>query len=156
MQNAPYIHSKVSLVVDTAGANVGNAEPIAWPLFAHAVCAGFPSPADDYVEEHISLDAYLIARPEATFFLRVAGHSMQGMGIHDGDLLVVDRSVTAVSGHVVIAVVNGELTVKQFHRTANGCVLRAAHTDYPDILIDAEQELHIWGVARWAIHKIGS
>lgn len=126
------------------------------PLFTHAVRAGFPSPADDYIEERINLDEYLVTRPEATFFLRVAGDSMQGMGIQDGDLLVIDRSVTATPGHVVIAVVNGELTVKQLVRTADGHALRAAHPAYPDIPLVSDQELHIWGVARWAIHKIGS
>lgn len=126
------------------------------PLFTHAVRAGFPSPADDYIEERINLDEYLVTRPEATFFLRVAGDSMQGMGIQDGDLLVIDRSVTAAPGHVVIAVVNGELTVKQLVRTADGHALRAAHPAYPDIPLGSDQELHIWGVARWAIHKIGS
>jgi len=125
------------------------------PLFAHTVRAGFPSPADDYIEQHISLDAHLVTHPEATFFLRVAGDSMQGVGIQDGDLLVVDRSLSATPGRVVIAVVDGDLTVKQLVSTANGFILRAAHPAYPDITLAPGQELQVWGVVRWAIHKVG-
>jgi len=125
------------------------------PVFSHRVRAGFPSPADDYVEQHISLDAHLVTHPEATFFLRVAGDSMQGAGIQDGDLLVVDRSLTALSGSVVIAALDGDLTVKQLVRTADGYLLRAAHPAYPDITPAPGQELLVWGVVRWAIHKVG-
>ena len=127
----------------------------AGPVYAHRVHAGFPSPADDYVEAHLSLDAHLIRNKEATFFLRVAGDSMSGAGILDGDLLVVDRSVTAAPGQVVIAVLNGELAVKRLVRVGNGYALRAAHADYADILVGADQELQIWGVVRFAIHTVG-
>ena len=126
----------------------------AWPLYAHAVRAGFPSPADDYTEGRISLDKQLIRNKEATFFLRVEGDSMQGLGILHGDLLVVDRSIDAAHTDIVIAVVDGELTVKQLTRTPQGCVLRAANPAYPDIVIGADQELTVWGVVRWAIHKV--
>ena len=124
------------------------------PVFAHRVHAGFPSSADDYVEAHLSLDEHLINNKEATFFLRVTGDSMSGAGILDGDLLVVDRSVTAVPGHVVIAVLNGELAVKRLVRVDNGYALRAAHADYPDIIVGADQELQVWGVVRFSIHTV--
>lgn len=122
-------------------------------LLRRAVPAGFPSPADDYVELRISLDEHLVEHRESTFFMRVAGDSMKGKGIFDGDLLVVDRALPAVHGCVVIAVVDGEFTVKQLLHTPKGPVLRAAHPDYADIRIKPEQDFSIWGVVSWNIHK---
>lgn len=122
-------------------------------LLRRAVPAGFPSPADDYVELRISLDEHLVEHRESTFFMRVAGDSMKGKGIFDGDLLVVDRALPAVHGCVVIAVVDGEFTVKQLLHTPKGPVLRAAHPDYADIRIKPEQDFAIWGVVSWNIHK---
>lgn len=124
------------------------------PLLARAVPAGFPSPADDYVEGCISLDDYLVRHKEATFFLKVAGHSMRGLGIFDGDLLVVDRALQATHESVVIAVLDNDFTVKQLLHTPTGYVLHAAHPGYPDIALRPEQELTIWGVVRWAIHRV--
>lgn len=123
-------------------------------LLRRAVPAGFPSPADDYVEQRISLDEHLIQHRESTFFMRVAGDSMRGRGIFDGDLLVVDRAVPATHGCIVIAVLDGEFTVKQLLNTPDGQVLRAAHPDYPDMLIKPEQDFLIWGVVNWNVHKL--
>jgi DNA polymerase V len=123
-------------------------------LLRHAVPAGFPSPADDYVERRLSLDEHMIQHRESTFFMRVSGHSMSGLHIFDGDLLVVDRSVPATSGCVVIAVVDGEFTVKQLKDTPAGRMLCSAHPSYPDVLIKPEQELSIWGVVQWNVHKV--
>lgn len=122
-------------------------------LLRRAVPAGFPSPADDYVELRISLDEHLVEHRESTFFMRVAGDSMKGKGIFDGDLLVVDRALPAVDGCVVIAVVDGEFTVKQLLHTPKGPVLRAAHPDYADMRIKPEQDFSIWGVVSWNIHR---
>lgn len=122
-------------------------------LLRHPVPAGFPSPADDYVEQNISLDEHLIGRRESTFFMRVAGVSMHGLGIFDGDLLVVDRALVATSGCVVIAVVDGEFTVKQLINTPTGKILRSAHPDYIDMHISPEQDFTIWGVVSWNVHK---
>lgn len=122
-------------------------------LLRRAVPAGFPSPAEDYVEQRISLDEHLIGRRESTFFMRVAGDSMRGLGIFNGDLLVVDRALPATSGRVVIAVVDGEFTVKQLLHTPEGVVLRAAHPDYVDTCISPEQDFSIWGVVSWNVHK---
>lgn len=124
------------------------------PLFAHAVPAGFPSPADDYTEGRISLDEHLIQHKEATFFLRVEGDSMRDLGVLDGDLLVVDRSLNPEHGNVVVAVVDGEFTVKQLQRVSGGWLLHAANPHYRDIAIEEGQELSVWGVVRWAIHKV--
>jgi DNA polymerase V len=123
-------------------------------LLRKAVPAGFPSPADDYVERRLSLDEHLIQHKESTFFMRVAGHSMRGLGIFDGDLLIVDRSLPATHGCVVVAVVDGEFTVKQLVYTAQGKLLRAAHPDYPEVAIKPEQDFTIWGVVQWNVHKV--
>jgi DNA polymerase V len=124
------------------------------PLLAKAVPAGFPSPADDYAEERIDLNDYLVTHKEATFFVRVQGDSMTGFGIHDGDLLVVDRSVSPIDRSVVIAVVDGEFTVKQLCRLPEGFLLRAGSDQHSDILVNDDQSLTVWGVVRWSIHKV--
>ena len=123
-------------------------------LLRKAVPAGFPSPADDYVERRLSLDEHLIQHRESTFFMRVAGHSMRDLGIFDGDLLVVDRSVPAAHGCVVVAVIDGEFTVKQLLYTPQGKVLRAAHPDYPEVAVTAEHDFSIWGVVQWNVHRL--
>ena len=123
-------------------------------LLRKAVPAGFPSPADDYVERRLSLDEHLIRNKESTFFMRVSGHSMRGLGIFDGDLLIVDRSLPAAHGCVVVAVIDGEFTVKQLLHTGLGKVLRAAHPDYPEVVIKPEQDFTIWGVVQWNVHKV--
>lgn len=125
-----------------------------YALLRKAVPAGFPSPADDYVEHRLSLDEHLVRHKESTFFMRVTGHSMRGLGIHDGDLLVVDRAAPVTHGCVVVAVVDGEFTVKQLLDTPQGKVLRAAHPDYPEVVIRPGQEFSIWGVVQWSIHKV--
>lgn len=124
------------------------------PLLAKAVPAGFPSPAADYFEERLSLDEHLIEHQEATFFVRVAGNSMVGFGIHEGDLLVVDRSVEPADRSVVVAVVDGEFTIKQLCRLPDGVLLRASGRGHGDILVGPEQELTVWGVVRWSIHRV--
>lgn len=126
------------------------------PLLATAVPAGFPSPADDHVEGRIDLNEHLIAHKEATFFVRVAGESMVGFGIHHGDLLVVDRAIDAVDRSVVIAVVDGDFTVKQLCLIPNGVLLRSGSATHSDIFVGEEQTLLVWGVVRWSIHQVWS
>jgi len=123
-------------------------------LLRKAVPAGFPLPADDHVEQRLSLDQHLVEHRESTFFMRVAGDSMRGLGIFDGDLLVVDRAQAVAHGCVVIAVLDGEFTVKQWLDTPNGQVLRAAHPAYPDLHISPERDFSIWGVVKWNVHKM--
>jgi len=125
-----------------------------YPVLARPVPAGFPSPAADFVEARLNLDEHLIEHGEATFFVRVSGHSMTGFGICDGDLLVVDRAIDPVDRSVVIAVVDGKFTVKQLCRLPDGILLRANGQGHGDILIGSGQELTIWGVVRWAIHAV--
>lgn len=124
------------------------------PLLVKPVPAGFPSPATDYYEERLSLDEHLIEHREATFFVRVQGHSMTGFGIHDGDLLVVDRALDPMDRSVVIAVVDGGFTVKQLCRIPDGVLLRSGAPGYGDILVSGDQELTVWGVVRWSIHQV--
>ena len=124
------------------------------PLFLSGVSAGFPSPADDYLDRKLDLNEHLVRNPAATFFVRVAGDSMTGAGINDNDILVVDRSLEPCNGSIVIAVVNGELTVKRLLKNKNSCRLAAENPDYPDLEIDEETPLEIWGVVTYAIHSL--
>lgn len=124
------------------------------PLYESRVQAGFPSPADDHVADRLSVNDLLVRTPAATFFVRVQGQSMRDAGMHDGDLLVVDRSLPATPGKIVIAVVDGELTVKRLQRGPNGVVLHAENPDYPDIVVGPESEFGIWGVVTNVIHPV--
>lgn len=124
----------------------------ALPLAGGRIAAGFPSAAEDFVEGKLDLNDLLVKRPAATFYVKVAGESMLGAGIFPGDILVVDRGETPRHGHVVVAVVNGELTVKRLYRKGNVIRLDAENPAYPNIEIRGETELTIWGVVRANIH----
>jgi len=125
-----------------------------FPLLAKQVPAGFPSPAADYFEERLSLDEHLIEHQEATFFVRVNGNSMVGFGIHNGDLLVVDRALEPCDRCIVVAVVDGEFTIKQLCRLPDGVLLRSNGRGHGDILVGPEQDLTVWGVVRSSIHTV--
>ena len=118
------------------------------------VCAGFPSPAESYTEDPLDLNQLLVRRPAATYFVRVAGDSMIGDGIHPGDLLVVDRSLSAVDGSVVIAAVDGEFTVKRLRRGPSGPCLEAANPAYPALRFSEGMELQLFGVVTAVIHTL--
>ncbi|MEY4598156.1 MAG: polymerase subunit [Pseudomonadota bacterium] len=124
----------------------------ALPLGAGRVAAGFPSPATDHVEQRLDLSEYLVLHPEATFFLRVKGDSMTGAGIHHGDLLIVDRSLSPASGRVVVATLNGELTVKRLQRSRGKLTLKAENPAYPDLAVSDEHDFQIWGVVAHVVH----
>jgi DNA polymerase V len=124
------------------------------PFYHSTVRAGFPSPADDEIEEKLDLNELLIKHPSATFFLRVSGSSMIGAGIHHNDILVVDRSLAPTHGKIVIAALNGELTVKRLHLEKGLVRLLAENPDYPAIEINEGAELHIWGVVTNVIHTV--
>jgi len=124
------------------------------PLFLSGVSAGFPSPADDYLDRKLDLNEHLVKNPASTFFVRVAGDSMINAGINDNDILVVDRSLEPANRSIVIAVVNSELTVKRLVRTQGSWRLVAENPDYPDLEINEETPLEIWGVATFAIHSL--
>ncbi len=124
------------------------------PMFTAQVAAGFPSPADDYLEGNLDLNTYLIQHPVATYFVRVTGDSMIGAGIHSGDILIVDRSLEPTSRRVVIAIVNGELTVKRLIRKSDRVILMPENERYKPIEIKDETELEVWGVVTSVIHGL--
>lgn len=137
--------------------------PCVAPLVAGPVRAGFPSPAEDYVEGALDLTRHLIRHPAATFIVRVEGESMTGAGIYPGDLLVVDRSVEPQDGHVVIAQVGGELTVKRLKKGSGGRAgawrLVAEHPDFPPILLSGDEDgddeaSALWGVVTSAVRML--
>ena len=128
--------------------------PHGLPILDQAVPAGFPSPAADFAEDRLCIEDHLVEHREATFYVRVTGHSMNDFGIHDGDLLVVDKAVTPADGAVVIAVVDGQFAVKQLRLMRQGVLLRSGSGGSQDILVGAEQQFAIWGVVRWSIHQI--
>ena len=127
---------------------------LALPLAGERIHAGFPSPADDYVEVGIDLNEELIRHPASTFFLRVSGESMTGAGIRDGDLLVVDRSLDPRPGRIVVAVLDGSFTLKRLARHQGRLRLEAAHPDYPALELHRCGEVQIWGVAIHVIHDL--
>jgi len=123
------------------------------PLFSSKVQAGFPSPADDYVERHLDLNVEFVKHPASTFFLRATGDSMKEAGIFSGDLLVVDRSLEPVDGKIVIAAIHGELTVKRLCRKSDKIRLLPANPLFKPIEISKEEDLVIWGVVTLVIHE---
>jgi len=124
------------------------------PLYGHSIPAGFPSPADDYVEDRLDLNQLLVHNKSSTFFLRVKGDSMTGAGIFDGDIIVVDRSLEPADRSVVVAVVDGELTVKRLCLKGSGIELHAENPKYQPIRFKEGQELTIWGVVTSAVHSV--
>lgn len=124
------------------------------PLYSSKVQAGFPSPADDSAEGRLDLNEHLVKHPASTFFVRVAGESMINAGIHPDDILVVDRSLEPIHGRVVIAAIDGELTVKRLHKEKGELLLMPENDDYPPIRVSETEELFIWGVVTSVIHAV--
>ena len=122
------------------------------PLFLEGLCAGFPSPADDHIEERIDLARLLTPNPPATFLWRVDGSSMVSAGIHHGDLLVVDRSLTPIHGDVVVAIVNGERSLKRLLLNGARPRLVFENPELPAYPLPDAGDVEIWGVARCNIH----
>lgn len=128
----------------------------ALPLILHSVPAGFPSPADDYIEDVLDLNRHLIRQGHeaATFVIRVAGWSMVGAGIHDGDEILVDRAIEARVGHIVVACRNGELTIKRLASREGKVILIAENPHFSNIEPQDGEEWMIWGVATRVLHKL--
>lgn len=127
--------------------------PIRLPYYSCTVQAGFPSPADDHLDNALDLNELLIKRPSATFIARASGSSLKGIGVFDGDYLIVDRSKQAVNGSLIIAVIDGECLVKIFCQDRDRIWLQAANPDYPDMQVDDTVSFQIWGVVTSVIHK---
>lgn len=124
------------------------------PIFLGRLPAGFPSPADDYLEGKLDINKHLVKHPAATFYVRVSGDSMLGAGIHCGDLLVVDRSLEAKNGNVVVAVLDGDLTVKRLYKRDGIIRLLPENSQYQPIEIAETQSFEIWGVVTNVIHAL--
>ncbi|MBU1118258.1 translesion error-prone DNA polymerase V autoproteolytic subunit [Patescibacteria group bacterium] len=123
------------------------------PLFAATVRAGFPSPADDFVEKKLDLTGYMIKNPAATFLVRVEGDSMTDANIASGDILVVDRSKEAVDDTIVVACIDGEFTVKRIKIKGEKVLLIPENSEYNPIEITEENDAEVWGVVTYIIHK---
>ena len=119
------------------------------PLYGDRVAAGFPSPADDYLEDKIDLNQYLVKHPASTFLVRASGNSM-----FPNDILVVDKSIKAENGNVVIAIIDGELTVKRYIKKRSSVVLQPENEDYEPIELNGKSEAQIWGVVTSVIHDL--
>lgn len=122
------------------------------PMYSHGLCAGFPSPADDYLDEAIDLTKLLVRNPPATFLHRVDGNSMRDAGIYHGDVLVVDRSLKPIDGDVVVAIVLGELSLKRLRLDGGRPRLRFENRDMPQFELPEIAEVEIWGVVVCNIH----
>lgn len=125
-------------------------------LFASSIKAGFPSPADDYMSDSLDFNRDLIKHPEATFYGRVEGDSMIDLGINEGDIAVIDRSIEAEHGDVVVSYINGEFNVKLLdltHKKEGFIELRSANPKYPLFRIDECDNFEVWGVVIWTIKK---
>ena len=124
------------------------------PFFESRIPAGFPSPASDYLDQGLDLNELLIRHPAATFFVRVEGESMTGAGIHPGDTLVVDRAEEAADRKVVVAVVNGEFTVKRLRCLQDKLYLEAENPALPPLQITEEMDFEVWGVVTYVVHRV--
>jgi len=123
------------------------------PLYLSTVQAGFPSPAEDYIDKKLDLNEQLVRHPAATFFVRVDGDSMRDAGVASGDILVVDRAVEPRDGHIVIAALDGELTVKRLRRKNGQVLLVPENPDYAPVAVGPEASFEVWGVVTYIIHK---
>ena len=124
------------------------------PLATETISAGFPSPAEDYIELGIDLNKYLIKNPISTFFLRVSGSSMNNAGIYNNDLLIIDRSINPKPGHIVVALLDGEFTLKRLIKKQDNYYLRADKENYPAINLYEYIDIQIWGIATYSIHAL--
>jgi len=125
----------------------------ALPLYLSRIKAGFPSPADDYLDKKLDLNEFLIKHPTSTFFVKVKGDSMINAGIHSGDILIVDRSAEPKNNKIVVAVVNGDFTVKRVQKRGAKLFLVAENPDYQPLEISESADFEIWGVVLHVIHS---
>jgi DNA polymerase V len=124
------------------------------PFISASVQAGFPSPADDYIDRNLDLNELLIDHPAATFFMKVSGDSMKDAGIHHGNILIIDRSETPKSGSIIIAAIDGELTVKRLLKDTTGLYLVPENFQYKAIRVAEESNFEIWGVVIHVINTV--
>lgn len=142
----------VAATFDIYSADVSTDLPL--PFANDGIPAGFPSPASDYLDLSIDLNQELVDNPDATFYARAKGSSMQDAGIHNGDVLVVDRSLTADNGDIIVAFLNGEFTVKRLQFSGETCLLLPANQDFPQIRINEGDDFRAWGVVTYVIKNV--
>lgn len=133
---------------------IDDTEPLELPLFDSGVSAGFPSPADDFIEIKLDLNKYLIQHPSATFYGRVNGESMIDDGIHDGDILIIDRAMEPRNGDIVVSVLDGEFTVKRLMIDKESMFLQPANKKYPVVEVSERENFQIWGVVVSIVKKL--
>jgi DNA polymerase V len=133
--------------------SVDIAEELEVDFVESKVSAGFPSPADDYLELKLDLNKHLIKHPTATFYIKVKGNSMLNAGINDGDMLIVDRSLEPKNGDVAVCVIDGEFTVKRIHSYNGEITLMAENPKYKPIKVNEYDDFQVWGVVTYIIHK---
>lgn len=133
--------------------SVGDLAGIELPVYASYISAGFPSPADDYLEDKIDLSKYLIQNPTSTFMMRVKGNSMMDAQINDGDLLVIDKALKPADGYPVVCFLDGEFTVKTFKLIEGKAFLEPANKSYKSIEVTDDMDMRVWGVVVWILHK---
>lgn len=127
---------------------------ISIPIINQGINAGFPSPAADFEEEKISLDAFLIKNKEATFYAKASGNSMIGAGISDGDILVIDRSLPVISNRIAVCFIDGEFTVKRIEIQEDKILLLPENSNYKPIEVSKENEFVVWGIVTYVIKKL--
>ncbi len=127
---------------------------ISLPMYISGVRAGFPSPAEDYIEKRLDLNEYLVKHPAATFYVRVEGDSMIGAGIQSGDILIVDRSLEPAHNKIIVAIVDGEFTVKRLLFRGKRIILAPENDNYEDLEITDGIDFAVWGVVTSVIHEV--
>ena len=143
----PMVNQMLEQLIDDPGANTfkgilypaNEPTPLRRPIFSSSVPAGFPSPADDYIEGRLDLNEYFVPRPSSTFYVRVTGESMIGAGIHDGDIAVVRRNPDPPSGEIVIALIDDEVTLKRLVKKPESIVLKPENDRYEEIVLSSSE-----------------
>lgn len=143
----------MNVMINTAIAPALEPQVCEFPLILHKISAGFPSPAADYVEKSLDLNTFMVQHKEASFFFRVLGESMSGAGILDDDIVLVDRSLNAGHGDIVLAVIDGEYTLKKLFKKWGRVELHPENPVYSPIILSDGNELQIWGVVVGVVRK---
>lgn len=130
-----------------------DAMPPVVPFYSSLISAGFPSPADDHLQNRLDLTAHVVRHPAATFFVRVQGESMRDANVHDGDILVVDKAETATHNKIVVAVLNGEYVCKRLYKRGGVIRLLPENSAFKPIEITEDMDFEIWGVVTHILHQ---
>lgn len=148
------LHSRTRLHEISAVYSVDTSATVSIPLYGSNVAAGFPSPADDYLDKALDFNDLLVENPAATFAVRIAGESMTGVGLFPGDIAVVDRSKSPKSGAIILALVDGEFTIKRYRKRGGQTLLQSENAKYRDLVISEDSQFEVWGVVTKAIRML--